>query len=122
MSKITIPQPHDGFFKHNLPNLTVAKDLLKAYLSPAIVQRLYWDTLKLSNKSFVDEKLAQLHSDVVYTCQIDGQEAYLYALVEQQTKPDSLLPFREKKKNKKQLLIIINLCLYSGKKSPYPYL
>ncbi len=134
MSNLTIHHPHDGFFKHSLSNLTVAKDLLQAHLSPSITQRIHWDTLRLSNKSYTDKKLAQLHSDVVYACQIDKKSAYIYLLVEQQTTPDPLLPFRfleynvalmrehwENSKNKKQLPIIINLCVYSGKQTPYPY-
>jgi predicted transposase/invertase (TIGR01784 family) len=137
MSNFTIHHPHDGFFKHALSNLTVAKDLLRAHLSPSIQQRIRWDSLKLSNKSYTDEKLAQLHSDVVYTCQIDEKSSYIYILLEQQTKPDPLLPFRflqynvamltehlsQTKKSQAQakLPIILNLCLYSGKQTPYPY-
>jgi predicted transposase/invertase (TIGR01784 family) len=94
MAQITIHQPHDGFFKNCLANLTVAKDLLKAHLSTDITQRIQWDSLRLSNKSYTDEKLAQLHSDVVYTCQIDKKNAYIYILIEQQTTPDPLLPLR----------------------------
>jgi predicted transposase YdaD len=137
MSEITIHHPHDGFFKHSLSNLTVAKDLLRAHLSPAITQRIQWDSLRLSNKSYIDEKLAQLHGDVVYACQIDNKSAYIYILVEQQTTPDPLLPFRflkynvallaehlaQKKKGKQRqhLPTILNLCLYTGKRTPYPY-
>ncbi|MHA7877658.1 MAG: Rpn family recombination-promoting nuclease/putative transposase, partial [Bacteroidota bacterium] len=137
MSKVTIHTPHDGFFKHALLDSTVAKDLLKAHVSPAITQRIQWNTLKLSNKSYTNQKLAQSHSDVVYTCQIDKKSAYIYVLLEQQSTPDPLLPFRflqynvslleehlaqRKEKAKKQPLpVIINLCLYSGKRTPYPY-
>jgi predicted transposase/invertase (TIGR01784 family) len=101
------------------------------------MQRIRWDSLRLSNKSFVDEKLRQLHSDLVYTCQIDSKDSYIYILLEQQTKPDHLLPFRvlqynvamlaehlaqSKQGRKHQLLpVIINLCLYTGKETPYPY-
>jgi predicted transposase/invertase (TIGR01784 family) len=82
--------------------------------------------LRLSNKSYPDEKLAQLHSDVVYACQIDNKSAYIYILVEQQTTPDRLLTFRflkynvaliaehlaqNKKGNQQQHLpTILNLC------------
>ena len=135
MSEITIHHPHDGFFKHSLSNLTVAKDLLQAHLSPAITQRIQWDSLRLSNKSFTDAKLAQLHSDLVYSCQIDNRSIYI--LVEQQTKPDPLPAFRllrynvalleehlaqnKKEKQRKHLPIILNLCIYTGKMIPYPY-
>ena len=137
MSETTIHQPHDGFFKHSLSSVTVAKDFLQAHLSPSITQRIQWDTLKMTNRSYVNQKLAQLHSDVVYTCQLDKKSAYIYLLIEQQTKPDPLLPFRfleynvsllkehiaqrqEKYKNR-PLPVVINLCLYSGKKTPYPH-
>jgi predicted transposase/invertase (TIGR01784 family) len=137
MSNFTIHHPHDGFFKHSLSNLTVAKDLLQAHLSTDITQRIQWDSLRLSNKSYTDEKLAQLHSDLVYTCQIDKKSAYIYILIEQQTTPDTLLPFRflqynvamltehlaQNKKDKKRqhLPTILNLCLYTGRRTPYPY-
>jgi predicted transposase/invertase (TIGR01784 family) len=95
MSAIKIRHPHDGFLKHGISNITVAKDhLLRAHLSPAITQCIQWNSLRLSNKSFTDEKLAQLHSDVVYSCRIDNKSAYIYILVKQQTRPDRLLPFR----------------------------
>ena len=137
MAQITIHHPHDGFFKNCLSNLTVAKDLLQAHLSTNITQRIQWDSLRLSNKSYTDEKLAQLHSDVVYTCQIDKKNAYIYILIEQQTTPDPLLPVRflqynvalltehlaqNKKGGKKQKLpTLLNLCIYTGKRTPYPY-
>ena len=138
MPNLTISQPHDGFFKNVLSNVEVAKDLLQAYLKPAITQRIKWDTLRLANKSFTDERLAQLHSDVVYACQIDEKGNYIYILVEQQTTPDPLLPFRflqynvlllaeyikqqkEHKKKAIQLPNILNLCIYTGKQTPYPY-
>ena len=138
MSDIIIHTPHDGFFKHSLSDITVAQDFLKAHLSPSITQRISWDTLSLTNRSFTDEKLNNLHSDVLYTCQLDQKDAYIYLLIEQQTNPDPLLPFRflqynvellkqhikQRKKEKEKKLplpVIINLCLYSGKKTPYPY-
>jgi predicted transposase YdaD len=82
MSEITIHRPHDDFFKQSLSNTTVAKNFLQAYLSPAVTQRIQWDSLRLSNKRYTDEKTAQIHSDVVYTCQIDDQAAYIYILLE----------------------------------------
>ncbi len=56
MSEIKIHHPHDGLFKHGISDLTVAKDLLRAHLSPSITQRIQWNSLRLSNKSFTDEK------------------------------------------------------------------
>jgi predicted transposase/invertase (TIGR01784 family) len=129
---IELHNPHDSLFKRALANLEVAKDLLQAHLAPEIVKRIDWNSIQLTNKSFVDEKLAHLHSDVVYQCKIDGKEAYIYCLIEAQTTPDPLFPFRILRYNialmeqhinqgHKRLPVIINLCLYSGEQTPYPY-
>lgn len=37
--------PHNEFFKKSFSNPTVAKDLLKAHLSPSIAKYIGWDTL-----------------------------------------------------------------------------
>ncbi|MEL6152621.1 MAG: Rpn family recombination-promoting nuclease/putative transposase [Bacteroidota bacterium] len=124
--------PHDAFVRQGLSNVEVAKDLLKAHLQLGITQKIDWQTLKLTNKSFVSKDLAQLHSDVVFSCKIKGKEAYIYTLIEHQSTPDVLLPFRilkydvalmeqHLKQGHAKLPIIANLCLYAGKKSPYPY-
>ena len=74
--------PHDAFVRQGLSNVEVAKDLLKAHLEQGITQKIDWQTLKLTNKSFVSKDLAQLHSDVVFSCKIKGKEAYIYTLIE----------------------------------------
>ena len=125
-------QPHDSFAKKALSKLAVAKDLLKAHLSPELVRRIDWNTLRITNKSYVTEQLNQLHSDVVYSCQVGGKKAYIYTLIEHQSTADPMMPFRILQYNvllmeehlaqgHKQLPIVINLCLYSGQQSPYPY-
>ena len=126
--------PHEEFFKHSLSNLTVAKDFLKAQLSPDVLPLIRWDTLKLSNLGYTDKTLDQLHSDLVHTCQVNQKSAYIYVLLEQ-AEPGPLLAFhilrynvalltqyleqnRQGRKDVK-LPIILNLCLYTSKPSPY---
>ena len=129
---IDIHHPHDSFFRASLGNLEVAQDLLKAHLAPELVQQIAWDTLQITNKSYVDEQLRNLQSDMVYSCRLNGKDAYIYMLIEQQTKPDPLLVFRileynvtmmreHLKQGNKKLPLIANLVLYSGKQTPYPY-
>jgi predicted transposase/invertase (TIGR01784 family) len=125
--------PHDSFAKQCLSNLAVAKDLLKPHLPPDIVSRINWNTFQLTNKSFVDKKLEQSHSDMVYKCLLDNDKnIYLYTLIEHQSTSEELLAFRMLKYNislmdqhlnegHRRLLIILNMCLYAGAESPYPY-
>jgi hypothetical protein len=77
------------------------------------------------------KKLVQPHSAVVYPCKMDKKSAHIYILVEPQTKPDRLLPFRflqynvaliaehlaqnKKEENRQYLPTILNLCLLHRK-------
>ncbi len=56
------------------------------------------------------KKLSKLRSDLVYACQIDDKDAYICTFINKQ-----------QKQSKKQLPLVINLCLYSSKQTPYPY-
>jgi predicted transposase/invertase (TIGR01784 family) len=133
MSSI-IHMPHDSFAKGALSNIEVAKDLLKPHLPPDLVQRINWDTFQLTNKSFVDDNLAQSHGDLVYKCRLQDQdeEIYIYVLLEHESTPKRLLAFKMLKYNiplmeqhlaegNSHLPIILNVCLYAGPQSPYPY-
>ena len=73
-----VHMPHDSFAKGALSNIEVAKDLLKPNLPPAMVQCIDWDTFKLTNKSYVDDMLAQTHSDLVYKCRLKDQDEDVY--------------------------------------------
>lgn len=126
-----IHHPHDGFFRVAMSDLSVAKDLLKAHLPEKLVQQIDWNTLQITNKSYVDQKLRQVMSDMVYRCTLQGREAYIFLLIEHQSTPDPLMPFRVLEydvricrecidQGYKQLPLIANLVLYSGKKTPYP--
>ena len=89
-----IHYPHDGFFRVAMSDLRVAKDLLKAHLPAKLVQQIDWDTLQITNKSYVDRHLKQIFSDMVYKCMLQGKEAYIFLLIEHQSTPDPLMPFR----------------------------
>jgi predicted transposase/invertase (TIGR01784 family) len=130
MGKIIIPQRHDSYIKNILSDISLAKSLMESHLPKSIVKRLDWDSVQLTNKSFVSEELKQLHSDVVYKCTLDKQQGYLYYLVEHQSTPDKWLPVRLAEYNiqlmiqhinqgHKTLPIIVNEIIYAGTKSPY---
>lgn len=128
-----VQNPHARFFREAMSSsLQVAKDFLRAHLSPNIVKEINWDTLKLTNKSYVEEKRKHLASDMVYSYLIDGEQAYIYLLLEYPEEPDPLLSFwvlaynvmlqdEHIKQGNEHLPLVSNLVLYLGKKTPYPF-
>lgn len=129
---IKIHHPHDSLFRAGMSNLSVAKDVMKTHLPKNIVEKTDWNSVQLTNKSYVDKYLRHLQTDMVYSCRINGTESYIYVLIEHQSKPDPLLSFRMLQYNvimmrehldqgNKKLPLIANLVLYSGEQSPYPH-
>lgn len=130
---ITIHHPHDKFFKRNLKEKKIAIDFLKAYLPQDLYKVLDINTLQLTEKSFIVPELKEIHSDIIYKCQINKNSGYLFFLIEHESTPkDELMPFRllhyivslsyeHLQQGNKKLPIILPLCIYHGQVSPYPH-
>ncbi len=87
-------QPHDKFFKASLKERQIAVDFLKAYLPAEIYQRLDLNTLQLIDKSLSMPALKEMHSDIVYQCQLDGQAGYIPIVFSSSTFPPHLSRWR----------------------------
>ena len=142
---LEINQPHDSLFKAAFGKKVVTKDFLLNRLPADILAQIDIKTLKRENNSFIDEQLRPYYSDVVFKVKTQkGEESYLYFLLEQQTKPDIIMPLRlleydvaimrydveqqlkmHKSKQEKEkpisLPAIFNFVVYTGKKEwKYP--
>ena len=124
--------PHDALFKKGMADAEVAKHLLQEHLPRHIKNLPDWSTMRHVNKSVVKESLSHLHADIVWQCTVRHRNTHIYALIEHQSTPDQLLPFRVTQYDTalmgqhlehkyKHLPIIANICLYAGKRTPYPY-
>lgn len=89
-----IVNPHDRFFKKAMSNKRVAQEFFDFHLPEPLKQALDKDSLKLYQESYVDSELKLAFSDILYTASFQGQTGYLYVLVEHQSSPDKLMPFR----------------------------
>lgn len=86
--------PHDAVFRRFLGEPVNAASQLRAVLPAAVVGRLDLARLHRVSASFVDETLRWRHSDLLFTAPLDGHEAFVYVLVEHQSRTDPLMPFR----------------------------
>lgn len=131
--KNTIHQAHDKLFKYSLSKKRIAVSFLKSRLPQAIYQRINIATLRLTDKSFVLAEFREIHSDIVYQCQINEKEAFIFFILEHEsTANDELMAFRQLqytvsamdqclRQGYKRLPIILPMCVYHGDKSPYPH-
>lgn len=131
MKKI-IHNPHDKFFRSSMSDSRVAKAFFEYHLPLAIREKIDLNTLQLQKDTFVDEDLKLALTDIVFSVSFQGQPGYLYTLIEHQTKPDRLMPFRLlkyliaimeqhlKTTQQTQLPLIYPMLFYTGE-AKYPY-
>ncbi len=134
MSNNKISFPHDGVFKHAMSDLRVAKDFFQHYLPSALQQQIDLDSLLLRKDSFVDKELKTSLTDLLYAVNFkkDNTDGFIYLLIEHQSSPDQLMPFRllkyickiidqhVKENQTTKLPIVYPLVLYNGNKT-YDY-
>ncbi len=114
-----------------MQNIPAAVDFLKHHLPAEFRSRIDFSEIGIESTNLVTAELREFHTDVVYSCKIDGRTGYVLTLVEHQSTPDKMMAFRKLqynvllmdnhlKKGNKKLPVIFNLCLYNGTDSPYP--
>ncbi|MFI1917899.1 Rpn family recombination-promoting nuclease/putative transposase [Nocardia sp. NPDC020380] len=86
--------PHDAFFRHVLARAADAASELRSVLPPALIARVDWDDLRLQPCNFVSQTLRSRFSDVLFATRLDGHDAFVYVLIEHQSKPDPMMPLR----------------------------
>ncbi|RJO73576.1 hypothetical protein D5S18_20485 [Nocardia panacis] len=85
---------HDKFFRYVMEAPPHAASELRAVLPKKLVARVDWEDLSPEPDTYVNSELKARHSDLVYRTTLDGRDAYIYILIEHQTKTDPLMPFR----------------------------
>lgn len=132
MSSHRIAHAHDAFVRTVMSDPRIAREFFEIHLPDDIRALVDLDHLILQPRSYIDDVRKEVTVDMLYKTTISGGEAYLYLLVEHQSSPDELMPFRMLKytcnvmdhhiKNSKQktLPLVYPLVIYHAER-PYPY-
>lgn len=121
---LTLSNIHDKFFKETFSDVAVTKDFLSHYLPEAIQQYVDLNTIDPQKDSFIDEKLKESFSDLLFQVNIQNEEGYLYFLFEHKSSPEKGIPLqllkyivsiwemKAKKQDEWDLPVIIPLVIY----------
>jgi len=128
MSDESVSNPHDRAFKSAFQVRKTARKFFEQFLPKVFNRHIDYNHMTSVNKSYVDEKFKEKHSDIVYTVRIKGKIGFLYILFEHQSSPDYWIVFRtlcymvnlwkgfqDQNPDEKFLPVIIPLILYNGK-------
>lgn len=128
----TTPTPHDALFKNFVTKPQTVYDLLDIHLPPDLRKICDLKTLRLESGSFIENDLRAYYSDVLYSLKMQGQDGYVYALIEHQSSPDKHMAFRLMRyaiaamqnhldAGHDKLPLVIPMLFYHGMVTPYPY-
>jgi predicted transposase/invertase (TIGR01784 family) len=93
MTEIT--KPHDLFFKEVFSRPEVAETVVLNFLPPNVTGHLKPNSFRPSKGSFVDERLKEHHSDLLYQVDFkDGKGAYVYLLFEHKSSPERTVAYQ----------------------------
>ena len=124
-----IKNPHDTLFKRTLGDKEVAKDFLMNYLPDQILDEIDLTDINIAKDSFVDKKLEESFSDILYNVSINDRDGYIYLLFEHKSYLDKMAPVQllgyitdiwelhENQSKENMLPPIIPILIYHGNKS-----
>jgi predicted transposase/invertase (TIGR01784 family) len=80
--KNKLTKPHDHFTKKVLGKLENAKSFVENYMPKELVSEIDLNSLKVESETFIDSKLKDKYSDILYSFDLDGKKAGIYILIE----------------------------------------
>jgi len=88
--------PHDTFVKRVFTSPEAAGVELRFLLPPVLVEHLDWSTLRVVPNSFVNPRLAEHESDILYAIDLaaTGRPVFVYVLLEHQSTLDRMMAWR----------------------------
>lgn len=127
-----IVHAHDAFVRTVMSDPRIAREFFKIHLPAALQALIDFDHLILQPRSYIDAVRKEATVDILYKTHLAGEEAYLYLIVEHQSSPDELMPFRLlkytcnimdhhlKTTQQKKLPLVYPMVIYHAER-PYPY-
>jgi predicted transposase/invertase (TIGR01784 family) len=123
---------HDEFFKSNVGDKKVAKEIIKAQINKELASKIDYRTMQKQPTEFIQKNLKRKIIDVLYSVKIKGKDAYLYFLLEHQSTADDAMLYRlflyiveimkqHSENGVKKFPLVVPVVVYHGTTSPYPY-
>ncbi len=128
----TVHQPHDKLVKKLLSDPAIARDILSLYLPPEVLSIADLNHLELQRDTFIDDEHRVNAVDLLFKTTLNGEEGYIWILIEHQRKGDPWMPLRlfkymaiiwdhlRKISKTKSIPLVYPIVIYNGEK-PYPY-
>jgi hypothetical protein len=85
---------HDQWYKKLFSNANLVRELLTSFVNEDFVSELDFSSLSRVDKSFISDEYKERESDVIYQVRYRRRRAYIYLLVEFQSRVDRFMALR----------------------------
>lgn len=131
MGEAEVRNAHDRIFQTSMSDIRVARDFFENHLPAEIKQYVNLETLAILPTTYIDPKLAELRSDILYSVEIANTLGYIHLACEHQSSVDTLMPLRDleyrlgiwrnhiKKTQTEKLPLILTFVFYNGESKYY---
>lgn len=85
---------HDYGYKRLFSNVTIFRQLLENFVHEPWVKELDFSTAETIEHSFVSESYQETESDLIYKLKLNGQDVFIYVLLEFQSSVDHFISVR----------------------------
>ncbi len=90
-----LTRPHDRFFKEMFSKKEVVSHHLQNFLPKEVLSYLDLDTLEISKDTFIDPKLTEHYSDMLYKVNTkEGTGVFVYILFEHKSHPEPKIAYQ----------------------------
>jgi predicted transposase/invertase (TIGR01784 family) len=93
-SSSSISQAHDKFFRMAMADKRTSREFFETHLPPDIRCLIDLNQIELEPGSYINDLRQESITDMLFSTEINGHRAYLHLLIEHQSRPDALMPFR----------------------------
>ena len=127
-----IRTPHDTFFQTVMEDVKTAVSFFQAHLTAQLFYAIDWSTLTIADTARRPLGQRTLYTDITYQALLKGGKGYIYLHVEHQRKIDqhmlernfqynASLFLKHRKQGHKKLPLVVNIVVYNGSQTHYPY-
>ena len=94
MANNNIVNPHDLFFRSMMTEPKLIKEFFEYHLPAHIQSVINIDSIRPEKENLINEELKERITDLLYSVEFGNQQGYITLLVEHQSTPEKLMPFR----------------------------
>lgn len=85
---------HDHFFRKTMADKRVSREFFEVHLPEELRNIIDLNQLEIESGTFIDDLRQESIADMLFKTRIERNDAYLYLIVDHQSRPDPLMPFR----------------------------